>query len=989
MTKTLEGGCLLCEKEEAEPLLVQKGRSFVRCRSCGLIYQDPPPSAEESRKYYEKGYYEGFGDRNASIHEARRSLYRHFLSQCASYRRTGRILDIGSGYGDFLRMAQDEGWEVWGIEPSREASESTQKALGSQVANGTIESVDFPENHFDVITLWNVIDCLPDPVGALRKIREWLSPEGLVFIRTPNSFFHLAIHRLYLSFKPFLKRIGWNKEASVFLRANFDARTLPRLLHLAGFSRVQIRNGEPTQGDAYQVFSRSKITVLAKRGIYGVSRLVGFCTGNRLLMGSALVARGSKGIPHPRLEPTAMRLRIVLKSVALHALAGAGYLLGLPFWYRILGRDREIRILLYHSINEFRKNDVNVRESQFRKQLDFLSANYEVIPVEEAVAILKKGDPPNQRLVALTFDDGYEDNYQVAFPLLKAKGFPATIFLLTGGGSPNRELTHLVDDQPQYNRLLRWDEVREMARSGISFGSHGQTHALLNELGPAELSREIFSSKERIESEIAQPVQFFSYPYGTSCDFDRRIEWWVREGGYQAAFSAIFGSNGKQASPYALRRIGIEASDTPFTFRAKLNGALGLLSLFDFPPIRRLVRWFDSLFLGGLPRSQKKGDPLLLVSVDFPPHTDGVSTISRELSARIARRGPPVFVIGPKDEGDKAFDAVQPYRVFRVSGYSWGYLRFVPILFRMPFVVWRFGIRKVFAMNIAYGGILSWILSFFSGPEYLIFAYGYEFEKVKKIPILRLLYQNIYRRAKGVVACSELVKERLILFGVEPEKIKVLYPAVDLDRYRPLKVPQAYLEKRKLVGRRILLTVGRLIERKGHDRVLQALPRILRSFPNVLYGIVGRGPHERKLREAVARLHLEEHVQFFGKVSEEELVWLYNACELFLMPSREISEGGHLEGFGIVYLEANACGKPVIGGRSGGVSEAIVDGETGLLVDPNSASEIRDKIIDLLSHPEKAQALGETGLQWVQRTFHWEHYVQRVCQLIRDGITQG
>jgi phosphatidylinositol alpha-1,6-mannosyltransferase len=173
-----------------------------------------------------------------------------------------------------------------------------------------------------------------------------------------------------------------------------------------------------------------------------------------------------------------------------------------------------------------------------------------------------------------------------------------------------------------------------------------------------------------------------------------------------------------------------------------------------------------------------------------------------------------------------------------------------------------------------------------------------------------------------------------------------------------------------------------LIERKGHDRVLSALPRIVEHFRDTLYCIVGIGPYEGKLREQVKRLNLEESVRFMGRVSEEELVFLYNACQVFVMPSREISEGGHVEGFGIVYLEANACGKPVIGGRSGGVLEAIREGQTGWLVDPDSASDLADKIIDLLSHPEKAQALGEQGLQWVRKTFNWEDYAEQVFELV-------
>ena len=257
---------------------------------------------------------------------------------------------------------------------------------------------------------------------------------------------------------------------------------------------------------------------------------------------------------------------------------------------------------------------------------------------------------------------------------------------------------------------------------------------------------------------------------------------------------------------------------------------------------------------------------------------------------------------------------------------------------------------------------------------------------MKRVPLLRKLYLSIYRRSAAVVACSELVKEKLVQFGVERKKIHVLYPAVDTQKYRPTAVPEDYLGKKGLQGKKILLSVGRLIERKGHDQVIRALPRMIQSFPQVLYAIVGIGPHEKNLREEVRRLKLESHVRFLGRVPEKELNWLYNACDLFLMPSREIEDGGHIEGFGIVYLEANACAKPVIGGRSGGVAEAVRDGETGFLVDPERPGEIAEKALYLLSHPKEAEEMGERGLQWVRETFDWERYTGEAFRLLTGEV---
>jgi len=977
-----ENPCVVCQSREKKFLFVRLGEAFVRCLECGLIYKDPPPEEEEVQTFYEKNYYENFGDLNLAIQKARLSLYRDALDRSERVRLSGRLLDVGSGYGDFLRLAEERGWEAWGIEPSETAREI---GGGPRVLNQTVESSDFPGDHFDLISLWNVLDCLPHPRRALEKIRGWLRPGGLLVIRTPNSTFHVAVYRFYVLFHSFLEFIGWEKDTSVFHRANFDRKTLTELLHHAGFCGIEVRNGVPTQGDAYQVSPRAHFVERGKQLVHAFASLMEFLSGGRWLTGSTLMAFSSKdgtsARPSGPLVP-GTPVRIFLKRVMLHLLALLGYLLGLPLWSKLCGKGREVRVLHYHCVSERRRSDENVTESQFRKQMDFLQGHYSLISLAEAVASLEKEGLPSRPSAALTFDDGYQDNYEIVYPLLRERKIPVTIFLLTGGEGEERRLSFMVEGGPQ-ERLLSWEEVRRMAASGaVEFGSHGQSHSPLADLSSEKLAGEVRGSKEKIESETSLRVSFFSYPFGTRIDFDSRVKAAVKQAGYRAAFLAVYGTNGPGADPFLLRRIGIEASDTLFTFRAKLNGALGLLQIFSFPFVRRLIRWFDIVILRRTLRTRKTGPPLLLISVDFPPHTDGVSTISREMCRRIAERGRRVRVVGPSDRGDRAFDRAQPYPVHRVPGYEWGYLRFLPLLIATPWVVLRHGIRKIFAMNIAYGGILAWALSFFLPLEYVIFSYGYEFEKVRSVPLAWRLYLSIYRRARQIVACSQLVKERLVRFGAPPEKIEVLYPAVDLERFKPGKVPADFLEKKGIAGKKILLTVGRLIERKGHDLVFRALPEVLRVFPDVLYCIVGIGEQENQIRELVRSLGLEDSVRFLGKIPDEELVQMYRAASVFVMPSREIEAGGHIEGFGIVYLEANACGRPVIGGRSGGVVEAIREGETGLLVDPSNPRELAEKVLYLLSHPREAEALGGQGLHWVRQTFNWDRYTEEAYRLL-------
>jgi phosphatidylinositol alpha-1,6-mannosyltransferase len=134
--------------------------------------------------------------------------------------------------------------------------------------------------------------------------------------------------------------------------------------------------------------------------------------------------------------------------------------------------------------------------------------------------------------------------------------------------------------------------------------------------------------------------------------------------------------------------------------------------------------------------------------------------------------------------------------------------------------------------------------------------------------------------------------------------------------------------------------------------------------------IVGGGPEEERLRNMVRQLELDQHVRFAGSIPNKDTVDYYHASDVFVMPNRQMPNGD-VEGFGLVFLEANACGKPVIGGRSGGTVDAIAHGESGYLVDPTSSAEVASRLIELLQDPAKAARLGEGGRLRVHEQFTW------------------
>jgi len=162
--------------------------------------------------------------------------------------------------------------------------------------------------------------------------------------------------------------------------------------------------------------------------------------------------------------------------------------------------------------------------------------------------------------------------------------------------------------------------------------------------------------------------------------------------------------------------------------------------------------------------------------------------------------------------------------------------------------------------------------------------------------------------------------------------------------------------------------------------VISALPRVLQSAPDVVYLIVGSGEDRERLEIIAKEKGVRDKVIFAGDVSDETLLAIYNLSTLYVMPSREVVDKAMVEGFGISYIEASACGKPVIGGRSGGVGDAVVDEVTGILVNPADVNEISQAIITLLNDNKFAEKLGKQGLERVRKELTWEKIASRLLR---------
>lgn len=208
-------------------------------------------------------------------------------------------------------------------------------------------------------------------------------------------------------------------------------------------------------------------------------------------------------------------------------------------------------------------------------------------------------------------------------------------------------------------------------------------------------------------------------------------------------------------------------------------------------------------------------------------------------------------------------------------------------------------------------------------------------------------------------------------------------PGIDTDHFLPRADAAALRNELGLANKKVIVSVGRLVHRKGQDILIEALPEIRKSEPSAHILFVGEGPYKNYLQKRAEQLQITDHITFIGRINYSDLPRYICVGDIFAMPSRSRLAGLEVEGLGIVYLEASSCGLAVIGGQSGGAPDAVIEGETGFAVDGRSPSAVAAAAITLLSQPELAARMGSRGREWIIAEWRWEIWAQRFNALLQ------
>ncbi len=376
---------------------------------------------------------------------------------------------------------------------------------------------------------------------------------------------------------------------------------------------------------------------------------------------------------------------------------------------------------------------------------------------------------------------------------------------------------------------------------------------------------------------------------------------------------------------------------------------------------------------------------LLLLGSEFPPGPGGIGTHAYQLALQLSRRGWDVLVLTPQayvtDDVRAAFNDTQPFTVMtladRGSGLSAMQQRLSTIsgaakTFR-PDVMIASGLRALWtaaALQLRYP--VPWVA----------IGHGSEFLGQSGLP--RFLTEQAIRRATAVVAVSEYTAD-LIRSAVTPARLVIIPNGADGERFHPAPADPALRDELGLQGKRVLLTVGHVSERKAQDIVIRALPAVVAQHPDVVYVMAGLPSRREELQQLADQLGVGDSVRFAGSVSDRRLVDYYNLSDLFVLVSRRAA-GGDVEGYGIVVKEAALCGKPAVVSQGCGLTEAIEEGVTGISVPPEDAGATAEAIAGLLADESRRLTMGrEARRQALQAT--WDQRMVQYDDLLEELVS--
>ena len=372
---------------------------------------------------------------------------------------------------------------------------------------------------------------------------------------------------------------------------------------------------------------------------------------------------------------------------------------------------------------------------------------------------------------------------------------------------------------------------------------------------------------------------------------------------------------------------------------------------------------------------------ILLVTNDLGPRSGGIETFIHGLLEKLD--GSQIVILASSQEGDSVFD--------KKLNHKYGVIVYrdrAKILLPTPRVISKAKsiMREHQATTIWFGAaaplaLMAPNLRRVGAKRIVALTHGHEVWWAK-LPIFNLAMRRIGNSCDVLTYLGPYTKSAIAKSVGKKTSLVQIAPGISTELFQPGNKPADLVAKYQIGNRPTLLCVGRLVHRKGQDRLIEAMAKIKEEVPGALLLLVGSGPREVHLRKLISKFGLENDVQLLGRITYDQLPKHFLLGDVFVSPSRSRLAGLEVEGLGIVYLEASASGLPVIAGNSGGAPDAVLENKTGLVVDGTNIDEIAEACISLLANPTLAKEFGNAGRTWAVENWNWNYWGKRFAEVL-------
>ena len=376
-------------------------------------------------------------------------------------------------------------------------------------------------------------------------------------------------------------------------------------------------------------------------------------------------------------------------------------------------------------------------------------------------------------------------------------------------------------------------------------------------------------------------------------------------------------------------------------------------------------------------------NPVLFVTNDFGPRAGGIETFIIGLIQR--RPFGQTIVYTSFQENSAQFDAdwLANYGVRVIRDRSKILLPTPRVALHLRGIIKKEGITTAAFGAAAPLGLLSASMKRAGVVRTVALTHGHEVWWAKVFPF-NLLLRRIGSTVDVLTYLGEFTRKAIskALSAKAQSAMVKIAPGIDVEHFIPTDA-SSLRESLGLSDKKVIVSVGRLVHRKGQDHLIEAMPEILKNVPRAHLLLVGEGPYREYLQNLVHQLKLESSVTFIGRIQYQDLPMYICVGDIFAMPSRSRLMGLEVEGLGIVYLEASSCGLPVLAGDSGGAPDAVIQNETGLVVSGTDNKEIASAAVALLTNLEASQKMGTVGRQWIVDNWRWEIWSKAFEELLK------